>query len=155
MARRKTRDPELTLFPFLSVLAVVMGTLILIIAGMSQLALANPKQRIEVEKFDPAKKTPVYVECSAEGATIYPDDPTSGTPTFVSRYEINSPRGAWNTLVRRVEHHSATQYILLLIRPDGVGTFEAVRASLQTTTIELGYEPLFGDGDVRFSEKRR
>jgi len=80
MSRRRGRDPEPTLFPFLSVLAAVMGTLILIIAGQSQLAIASPKQRVEVERFDPSRKSPIYAECRRNVMVIYPDDPTRSAP---------------------------------------------------------------------------
>lgn len=153
MARRKVRDPELTLFPFLSVLAAVMGTLILIIAGMSQIALAKPKQRVEVQPFDPQKKNPVYVECNKSGLRIHGDRPTAGRSVYVSKSDMNDGGSAWAALVQQLEHRD-DRYIMLLVRPEGVGTFDAVRASLGGTGIELGYEPLFGDGDVRFRESR-
>lgn len=155
MARRRGADPQFTLFPFLSVLAVVMGTLILIISGMSQLALANPKQRIEVERFDPGKKTPIYVECVRTGLLVYPDDPTSGKPTFVPYFDIGRPSSVWGTLVRRVELHNATHYVLMLVRAEGVSSFRRARDSLDLTTIELGYQPLFLDGAVRFEKRAR
>jgi len=153
MARRRTSDPELTLFPFLSVLAAVMGTLILIIAGNSQLALANPKQRVDVEAFHPDKKSSVYVECRDDGVLIYPDDPNDGRGSFVERYDIGLSDSAWATLVRRLEY-DGTRYLLLLVRPEGVGTFKEVRATVSGTNIDLGYEPLFGKGKVQFRPKR-
>ena len=153
MARRRTSDPELSLFPFLSVLAAVMGTLILIIAGNSQLALANPKQRVDVEAVDVQKKSPIYVECRDDGVRIYPDDPTQGRGTFVERYDIGLSDSAWATLVRQLEYDDS-RYLLLLVRPEGVGTFNEVRATVSGTNIDLGYEPLFGKGKVQFRPKR-
>ena len=154
MARRRARDPELTLFPFLSVLAAVMGTLILIITGMSQIGLANPKQRVEIEPFEPGKKSPVYVECRREGLLIHPDDPTAGEPVFVRRYAMDDAEGAWVGLRTRLQYDSA-RYLMMLVRSDGVGTFGDARATLGDTNIDVGYEPLFGAGDVRFHERRR
>ena len=153
MARRRPNDIELTLFPFLSVLAAVMGTLILIIAGNSQLALANPKQRVDIEPFNPARKSPIYVECRDDGVLIHPDDPTTGRATFVARYDIGLADSAWATLTRRLEV-DGTRYLLLLVRPDGVGTFSDARATVSGTHIDLGYEPLFGKGKVQFRPRR-
>jgi hypothetical protein len=68
-----------------------MGTLILIITGMTQIGLASPKQRVEVDALDVAKKSPVYVECRKDGVLIHPDDPTSGTPVF--RLPSRAPAG--------------------------------------------------------------
>ncbi len=154
MSRRRGRDPEPTLFPFLSVLAAVMGTLILIIAGQSQLALANPKQRVEVEPFDPSRKSPIYVECRKEIVVIYPDEPTRGDPMVVARSDLNATGSAWNILTRRLRF-DPTRYLLLLVRPDGVGTFTDARVSVSGMDIDLGYEPLFGRGKLRFHQKDR
>lgn len=153
MARRKVRDPELTLFPFLSVLAAVMGTLILIIAGMSQIALANPKQQVEVQPFDPQKKNPVYVECNKNGVRIHGDRPTKGRSVYVPIRDMSAGDSPWTALLQQLEHRD-DRYLMLLVRSEGVGSYNAVRASLTGTGIELGYEPLFGDGDVRFRESK-
>jgi hypothetical protein len=152
VARRKTKDPEFSLFPFLSVLVAVMGTLILIIAGMTQIGLASPKQRVEVDAFDPTKKNPVYVECQSEGVLIHPDDPTAGAPVFVARHRMETPDSAWYALVTRLQY-DPTRYLQMLVRADGVGTFNEARAAVSDTGIDVGYEPLFGSGDVRFHQK--
>jgi hypothetical protein len=154
VARRKTKDTEFSLFPFLSVLVSVMGTLILIIAGMTQIGLASPKQRVEIDAFDPARKNPVYVECQSEGVLIHPDDPTKGAPVFVARRDMEEPDSAWYALVTRLTYDS-TRYLQMLVRKDGVGTFGAARAAVSDTGIDVGYEPLFGSGDVRFHRKGR
>jgi hypothetical protein len=154
VARRKTKDTEFSLFPFLSVLVSVMGTLILIIAGMTQIGLASPKQRVETDAFDPTRKNPVYVECQSEGVLIHPDDPTTGAPVFVARRDMEEPDSAWYALVTRLTYDS-TRYLQMLVRKDGVATFGAVRAAMSDTGIDVGYEPLFGSGDVRFHQKGR
>lgn len=153
MARRKPHDPEVSLFPFLSVLAAVMGTLILIIAGMSQIALARPRQGVDVEAFKPGKKTPIFVECRKKGLLIHPDDPLTGKPVEVSRAELDDIGSPWHTLRTRLELDDS-HYLMLLVRPDGVGTFNAARESVSAGSIDIGYEPLFGDGDIRFRQKK-
>ncbi len=154
MARRRTKDAEFSLFPFLSVLVSVMGTLILIIAGMTQIGLASPKQRVEIDAFDPARKNPVYVECQKEGVLIHPDDPSTGAPVFVARGEMEDPESAWFALMTRLTY-DPTRYLQMLVRADGVGTFGDVRAAVSDTGIDVGYEPIFGAGDVRFHQKGR
>lgn len=154
MARRKTKDPEFSLFPFMSVLVAVMGTLILIIAGTTQVGLAMPKQRVEVDAFDPSKKNPVYVECQKGGILIHPDDPTTGAAVFVARRELDDVDSGFHALKTRLQY-DPTRYLQMLVRNDGVRTFNDVRALLGDTGIDVGYEPLFGNGDVRFHQKGR
>ena len=153
MARRRTKDPEFSLFPFLSVLVAVMGTLILIIAGMTQIGLASPKQRVAVEAFDATKKNAVYVECQRDGVVIHPDDPTTGAAVFVPRDELDAPDGAFAALVARLST-DGTRYLELLVRRDGVRTFAAVRDATSDTGIDVGYEPLFSGGSVTFKKGR-
>jgi hypothetical protein len=158
MARRKTEGPELSLFPFLSVLAAVMGTLILVISGMSQIALASPKQRVDVERFDPGKKSPIYVECARTGLYVHPDDPTGGAegagPVFVHRDRIaDDPTSAWHAVKTRLAI-DPTRYVMFLVRADGIATFTAAHDAAVATGADVAYEPLFGDGDVRFVAKR-
>jgi hypothetical protein len=50
--------------------------------------------------------------------------------------------------------HDGTRYLLLLVRADGVATFTIARGSLVASAIDVGYEPLFGDGAVRFAPRR-
>jgi hypothetical protein len=153
VAKRKTKDPEFSLFPFLSVLVAVMGTLILIIAGMTQIGLASPKQRVEVDAFDPGKKNPVYVECQEDGVLIHPDDPTRGAPIFVERGGLEAPGSAWYSLLTRLEY-DPNRYLQLLVRHDGVATFNAARASVSEAGIDVGYEPITGSGEVIFHKRR-
>jgi hypothetical protein len=151
--RRKSSAPELTLFPFLSVLAMVIGTLILI-SGMAQIALAKPKQRIEVDAFNPGKKSPIFVECRDNGLVIHADDPTVGGQRRVQRADIGVAESEWDALWRRVQH-DPNHYIQFLVRESGVGAFNDARATIAGMGVEYGYEPLFLDGDLSFRNKRR
>lgn len=153
MARRRTQDPELSLFPFLSVLAAVMGTLVLIIAGMSKIALANPKQRIEIEAWDPARKKPVYVECFAGGLRVHGDLPGARAALVVPPADIEGASGSWGEVLRGLEH-DPTRYLMFLVRAEGVPAFQAARLTVSGTAIDFGYEPLFGDGDLTFQQRR-
>ena len=153
MARARSTDPEPSLFPFLSVLAAVMGTLTLIIAGMSQIALAAPRPRVDVERFDPGKKRAVYVECRSDGLLLHPDpDEADESPAFVATCDVRSDDGEWGALRRRLTH-DAGRYLVLLVRADGVAAFHAAREAIGDAPIDVAHEPLFGTGDVRFRRR--
>ncbi len=152
MAKKKTSSPAFTLFPFLGVLAGVIGTLILIIAGTSQIALAQPKQRIEVDAVDPAKKTALHVECRRDGLVVHPSEGALDKALFIPSQEIESQTGAWRDLAGRLEV-DPSRYLLFLIRSEGIASFNRARAALGDTRITVGYEPIFGDGDLSFKKK--
>jgi hypothetical protein len=152
VARRARKDPEPSLFSFLSVLKAVMGTLTLIICGMSHLAFANPKQRVELEAFKPGKKQPIVVECREDGILIHPQEGGTSSPAFVSRTDLDAGDSEWGVLRRSLEH-DAQHYLMLLVRADGIRTFHAARASLGDSPVEVAYEPIFGTGDVQLRER--
>jgi hypothetical protein len=154
VARRRASALEPSLFPFLSVLAAVMGTLTLIITGMSKMALASPKQRVVLEQHDPSRKSPVHVECLARGILVHPPNPGEGPPVEILRGDFGAREGAFATLRSELEL-DPTRYLQLLVRAEGVGTFHDVRRLTSGTLIEVGYQPLFGDGAVRFEPRRR
>ena len=154
MARRRPPDPDISLFPFMSVLAAVMGTLILIIAGMSQIAIAEPKQGVELEAFAPDKKTPIYVECTRNGLLLHADDPLQGKAVFVPRDELERPDNAWAALRTRLQLDGSRYYLLFMVRERGVKVFNMARDAVSGTGIEVGYEPVFSDGDLRFRRKK-
>lgn len=152
MGRRKTQDPEPSLFPFLSVLAAVMGTLVLIIAGMSKIALANPKQRVEVEAWDPARKKAVYVECDGEGLRVHGDEPGRRAPVRISGVGI-AASAEWLEVLRALEH-DPSRYLMFLVRAEGVSAFQEARSTVSGTAVDFGYEPVFGTGELTFQARR-
>ena len=87
----------------------------------------------------------MYVECQSEGVL----DPrrrrsNEGRAHLRRRAAgLESPVSAWYALVMRLELDS-TRYLQLLVRPEGVGTFNRVRAAVSDTGIDVGYEPIFG-----------
>lgn len=156
MARTRRRAaPELSLFPFLSVLAAVMGALVLVISGMSRLALANPAQVIELSPAKATEKSPRYVECRREGLLVYPVNvgkAASGEPRFIKKSEITSPDGPWTALLEGLEG-SSTQYLLFLVRPNALDVFEAALDEVDTSRLDVGYDPVIGTGRLFFDAK--
>ena len=75
--RRSKNHIELELFPFLSILACTIGTLILLIIVMSTQTLSdNPEVEIiaKTELGKNQKKQPRYIECQKDGVVIYPSE---------------------------------------------------------------------------------
>jgi hypothetical protein len=147
------------MFPFLSVLAAVMGTLVLIISGMSQVSLASPNQLIDPTPEEATEKSPIYVECSVKGLLIYPDDVAERPknkpikPVFVPRKEVQSEGSAWSRLLERLQREHEQRYLILLVRPDAIGLFDKVYRMAQATEIDIGYDPLHQLGNVRFTHR--
>jgi hypothetical protein len=154
--RRRKSGLEVSLFPFLSVLAAVMGTLVLVISGMSQLSLADPDQTLDISSREGTDKIPRYVECQRDGLVIYPIDvgETRASKTrFVPLSSITDDSSGWSSFLAGL-HTSKQYYLLLLVRPDGIDAFDKAYSSARTYKgLDIGYDPVHGKGKIRFRKR--
>ena len=97
MGRRSLKNkPEIELFPFLSVLACTIGSLILLIIVISTQTLdSNPEVTIlaQTEVGQNRKKQPRYIECQSGGIIIYP------SKTLVPLAQIDQPDSPLQKLI--------------------------------------------------------
>lgn len=132
------RPVELELFPFLSVLACTVGSLILLIIVVSSQAVSDSSSvRIVARDADGsnAAKTPRYIETRAAGVIIYPSGELVPTPA------LQNSDTAFARLLNEID--PAREYIIVAIRPSGVEVFrEVVRSQIEARSIDLGYEPV-------------
>ncbi len=89
--RRRTisrKHTEVELFPFLSILACTIGTLILLIIVLTTQAM-NQQEVTIVAKAEEGgvnrSKTPRYIECRDDGVVLHPSE------EFIPRANLNDP----------------------------------------------------------------
>jgi hypothetical protein len=143
--RRKRRAQTISLFPFLSVLAATIGTLALVISGMTSMSLLTSSQVVE-KIADGSLKKPLYVECRKEGLLIHPKK------TFIPLDEISDRRGRWSRCLESIEDHSGHQCLVLLIRPNGIDSFQRASARAERANIDYGYDPIYQSGPLKFAD---
>jgi hypothetical protein len=141
MYRRRftRRSIQIELFPFLSVLACTIGTLILLIIVVSTQILGNEREVTIIARGETGtneSKTPRYIECQQDGVIIYPHQ------TFVPLAEIDRPDSALSRLLDEVEKNRDRQYLIVTMRPQGIEVFKRVREAIERRGIDIGYEPL-------------
>ncbi len=139
--RRRTRFSkiETELFPFLSVLACTIGTLILLIIVVSTQTLSNnPEVKIIARNEDGInqKKQPRYIECQEDGVLIHPNQ------VFVTLDEIDEPDSPLQTLITELKEKQDQEYVIVAVRPSGIEVFQRVRELIETQGIDIGYEPI-------------
>lgn len=130
---------EIELFPFLSILACTIGTLILLIIVLTTQMLGDQGAVTIVAKTEKGKnfsKTPSYLECMADGVVIYPGE------KFVSKTDLYSPSSAFSQLLEQVKNNKDKQYLIVVIRPDGFDIFQEIREVIEKQGIDIGYEPI-------------
>lgn len=145
--RSKSNKVELELFPFLSVLACTIGSLILLIIVISTETLNdNPEVTIiaRSEGGVNQKKQPRYIECKEDGIVIYPSQ------EFVSKNEMNKPNSKLANFINEIKQNKDKEYIIVAIRPSGIEVFDTLRDIIMKEEIDIGYEPIEEDWTLKF-----
>lgn len=132
---------EVELFPFLSVLACTIGTLILLIIVLTTQAL-EPQEAVVVAKTDENSrgsnrdKTPVYIESREDGFILHPNK------QFAPRADLYDENSPLRRTIAELKANKNEQYLILILRPDGLEMFDKVRQLVEEEGIDIGYEPL-------------
>ncbi len=162
-SRQKT---DIELFPFLSILACTIGTLILLIIVLTTQNLTESEVIAEQEKDlnqhekqvkiiakDQAKngtnksKNPVYIECREDGVILYPQK------IFVSQAELTSYSSPLQELITLIKMNKDQEYLIIAVRPKGVNVFKQVRSLVEEAEIDMGYEPIDEDWELLTGEE--
>ena len=112
MSRRKSyRKPttEVELFPFLSVLACTIGTLILLIIVLTTQAL-EPQEAVVIAQVDEnsqganRNKAPVYIECREDGFVLHPSE------EFAPRADLYDGESSLRQMIASLKQNKDEQY---------------------------------------------
>ncbi|MGK7951505.1 MAG: hypothetical protein AB4368_22650 [Xenococcaceae cyanobacterium] len=139
--RRRTvtkNRAEVELFPFLSILACTIGTLILLIIVLTTQALEKQEVALiaKTENGENRSKSPLYIECRQDGVVLYPSE------EFVPQEQLDDPNSALTKLLDRVKANRDREYLIVALRPNGIDVFDRVRALVEGEGIDIGYEPI-------------
>lgn len=137
----RKQQTEVELFPFLSVLACTIGTLILLIIVLTTQAL-EPQEAVVVAKTDKnsqganRNKTPIYIECREDGFILHPGQ------EFAPRADLYDQQSPLRKIIANLKNNKDDQYLIVIVRPDSLELFDKVRNLIQQEGIDIGYEPL-------------
>jgi hypothetical protein len=147
---RTRQSIQIDLFPFLSILACTIGSLILLIIVLTSEIIGSQKQVTIVAKSDNGlnqSKQPRYIECQADGVIVYPDQVLVASSVLESKF---SPMGI---LLERID--PSQEYLIIAVRPDGIDTFKRVRSLVEGRGIDIGYEPLDKDWKLNIKSETK
>ena len=134
----RKRQTEVELFPFLSVLACTIGTLILLIIVLTSQAL-QPQEAVVVAIDDGGSnrnKTPLYIEAREDGFVLHP------SKEFAPRADLYDEQSPLRRTITNLKANKNEQYLILILRPDGLEMFDKIRELVEQDGIDIGYEPL-------------
>ncbi|GFE67788.1 hypothetical protein [Chroococcus sp. FPU101] len=140
MRRRSFSPPatEIELFPFLSVLACTIGTLILLIIVLTTQIFGEQQSVTIIAKSETGKnasKKPRYIECRQDGIIIYPQE------EFIPQQYLKLSDTLLELLLT-LKQNKDKEYLIVAVRPDGIETFQQVRGLIEKQGIDIGYEPI-------------
>ena len=146
MARSRRPRATPSLFPFLSVLLCAMGVLIVVITGENLIAVGGGlDQVLEIGAGSFEGKAAVYVECRESSILIYPDR----LEVPLASIKEGEPETEWRKLLARVERHKADQYIVFLVRPEGVEAYQECEFEASYRHgIDVGKDALLSGGEL-------
>jgi hypothetical protein len=164
MARRRHREGAgISLLPILSIQKCTMGVLVVIICAQNVVSLGKTADQY-LELAGPEKgREPVYVECQAKGVLIHPQKKE------VSLETLKGPGpSAFHELLDRLKADAlqagagkSKQYLVLLIRPEGIATYErCVRIVGEVrlpngSQLDIGKDALLSGGNVVLTKEGR
>lgn len=144
MARRKPAagvGAALTaeLFPFLAVLACVIGTLVLLVILVTSGVLGSRRSITLVAHSDAgqnARLVPHYVEVTGDGVILHPGR------EFVPMSRVGGRNTPLAHLLAKVARKRDREYVIVALRPSGYPHFSRVRQQVENRGIQIGYEPI-------------
>lgn len=131
---------EVELFPFLSILACTIGTLILLIIVLTTQLLSNQREITILAKTENDgknnSKIPRYIECREDGVILHPSQ------KFIPKADLNNSRSELSKLIAEVRKNKDKEYLIVVLRPEGIEVFQEVRDRVEKQGIDIGYEPI-------------
>jgi hypothetical protein len=90
-------------------------------------------------------RKPIYVECTAGGLILHPEHTTVDRPEAI-RAEIERRIGKQQAGDKK----DANAYLLMLVRPDGIGAYYEAVSALHRLNVDFGYEFIENDWVLDF-----
>ncbi len=153
--RRRLRTQSsinIELFPFLSILACTIGTLILLIIVLTTQVFSNNREITLVATSEGGKnrgKTPRYIECRADGILIHPSQ------KFVPSHQLTTDNSSLSKLLSELQQNRDREYLIVAMRPDGIDVFQKIRKLVEEEGIDIGYEPIDQNWKLKIQEAPR
>ena len=100
-------------------------------------------------------RRPIYLECTADGLTIWPEGVTVTANQLSDATPSANPLDAALRIIRyhALQHYgdSTPPYPLLVVRPDGIDTYTAARGAMNDWDDQFGYELVPADVELAFN----
>ena len=152
MARRR-RDVAaigFDLFPFLSILSCVLGSLLLVVMAVVALCVGVTPEIWEIEGYQ--TKKPVVLEWDGASVVLHPGKVRVPAGAALQNQGANS--SPFGLLLKEVEANKGRRYMFVAVRPSGFASFDTLRTAVVKRGIDIGSAPLDQYRPFELSEAR-
>ena len=158
MARQiKRGKTDLDVLGFLSVMSIVTGLICLILFVIALRIAMNPNKKVIISfklftssRASPMNpKVPSYVDCWPDRVVIYP-----GKRNLLWE-DLRRPGNDLERLLDQIQANADDQYVIVMVRPQSVKFYRAVRDMVGKRAIDIGYDAIDADFKVDWDERRR
>lgn len=163
MARLNKEDTQIiSLFPMFNILVCAMGVLIFILSAVTTLSLGVGKSVsviLGIPNNSSNVKKPHYIEWDGTSLIMHPsqqkvafDVNLSDMKTYDETYEYINKKikdTPLEKLLKEVYKHRDQDYLIILVRPSGFSHFTEIRGYIESSGIDIGYEPVDQEWKLR------
>jgi len=162
MARRKPYEKiDINVEPFLSIMVIVLKLISLILVVIVMRIAMNPQSK-KIVAFAGLyaghgnvtnPKIPSYIDCHPDKLTLYSSDMPRGTQ--VSREDLQRPDNPVSQLLDKVQQRAKDEYVVVMVRPQSVLLYRAVRKLIEKRPIDVGYDAVDANFKVDWNEAEK
>jgi hypothetical protein len=135
------------MLPFIGLLMCVLGVLLFVTLSVAALAIGpNVKEGwlpIDAQR----KKIPILLEWNGQSAVIHAEDQSKLVQTFLDSDNKNTPE--LSSFLTAMMAKRKTHYVLFAVRPSGFENFQLLADQFREKKVDVGYEPIPQDKNVR------
>ena len=126
----------------------VLGVLLFVTLSVAALALGpNVKEGWLPLDAQDRKKMPILLEWDGKSAVIHSGNQLKTIETFLDSGDKNTPE--FLNFLTEMTAKRKTHYVLFAVRPSGFKNFQLLADEFREKKVDVGYEPIPQDKNVR------
>jgi hypothetical protein len=136
------------MLPFIGLLMCVLGVLLFVTLSVAALAIGpNVKEGWLPLDAQDRKKIPILLEWDGKSGVIHRENQSKLVQTFLDSDDKNTPE--LSSFLGEMTAKRNTHYVLFALRPSGFKNFQTVADQFRAKRVDVGYEPIPQDKNVR------
>jgi hypothetical protein len=145
---RNSSSEHFDVLPFIGLLMCVLGVLLFVTLSVAALALGpNAKEGWLPLDGQDRKKTPILIEWDGKSAVIHNGNHLKSVEVFLESSEKKTPELL--NFLKEMTAKRQTHYVLFAVRPSGFKNFQLLADEFRDRRVDVGYEPIPQDKNVR------